>query len=213
MSKTVIISVPHNIKKVLLHSCCAPCSGEIMATLSTMNIDYTIFFYNPNIHPRKEYEIRKDENKRFAEKHQIPFIDADYDVDEWYERTKGLEFTPERGARCTICFDMRFERAALYAHENDFQVFTSSMGISRWKDMQQVNTAGKRAAEKYPNVTYWDYNWRKQGGSQRMLTIAKQEKFYKQEYCGCAHSLREANQRRKEQNRDKIVIGINHYTE
>ncbi|HHB91723.1 MAG TPA: epoxyqueuosine reductase QueH, partial [Thioploca sp.] len=194
-------------------SCCAPCSGEIMATLSTMNIDYTIFFYNPNIHPRKEYEIRKDENKRFAEKHQIPFIDADYDVDEWYERTKGLEFTPERGARCTICFDMRFERAALYAHENDFQVFTSSMGISRWKDMQQVNTAGKRAAEKYPNVTYWDYNWRKQGGSQRMLTIAKQEKFYKQEYCGCAHSLREANQRRKEQNRDKIVIGINHYTE
>ncbi len=213
MSKTVIISVPNNIKQVLLHSCCAPCSGEIMAALSAINIDYTIFFYNPNIHPRKEYEIRKDENKRFAEKHQIPFIDADYDIDEWYERTKGLEFDPERGARCTICFEMRFERASLYAHEHDFQVFTSSMGISRWKDMQQVNTAGKRAAEKYPNLTYWDYNWRKKGGSQRMVTIAKQEQFYKQEYCGCTHSLREANQRCKEQGRENIVIGENHYTE
>ncbi len=213
MSKTVIISAPNNIKQVLLHSCCAPCSGEIMAALSAINIDYTIFFYNPNIHPRKEYEIRKNENKHFAEKHKIPFVDADYDMDEWYERTEGLEFEPERGSRCKICFDMRFERTALYAHENGFQVFSSSMGISRWKDMQQVNKAGKQAAERYPDVTYWDYNWRKQGGSQRMVTIAKQEKFYKQEYCGCSHSLREANQRCKEQGRERIVIGENHYTE
>ncbi len=211
MSKIVIMSVPNNVKQVLLHSCCAPCSGEIMTALSSINIDYTIFFYNPNIHPRKEYEIRKNENKRFAEQQGINFIDADYDMDEWYERTKGLEFDSERSPRCTICFDMRFERTALYAHENDFQVFASSMGISRWKDMQQVNSAGERAAAQYPNLTYWDYNWRKQGGSQRMIEIAKQEKFYKQEYCGCVHSLREVNQRRKEQGREKVVIGEKHY--
>ncbi|MDM8567619.1 epoxyqueuosine reductase QueH [Candidatus Halobeggiatoa sp. HSG11] len=207
MSKRIIIDAPHNVKQVLLHSCCTPCSGEIMAALSAIDIDYTIFFYNPNIHPRKEYEIRKNENKHFAEQQDISFIDADYDMDEWYERTKGLEFDSERGPRCTICFDMRFERTALYAHENGFKVFASSMGISRWKDMQQVNAAGKRAAEQYPDLTYWDYNWRKQGGSQRMIEITKQEKFYRQEYCGCSHSLRETNRRRKAQGREKVVIG------
>ncbi|MDM8569588.1 epoxyqueuosine reductase QueH [Thiotrichales bacterium HSG1] len=191
MLKKIPISVPNNVKQILLHSCCAPCSGEIMVALSNMGIDYTVFFYNPNIHPHKEYGIRKNENKRFAKSQGVPFIDADYDVDKWYERTKGMESHPERGARCTICFDMRFERTALYAHKHGFQVFASSMGISRWKDMQQVNDAGKRAAERYSNLTYWDYNWRKQGGSQRMIEIAKQENFYRQKYCGCSHSLRE----------------------
>jgi hypothetical protein len=182
-----------------------------MKTLLASSIEYTIFFYNPNIHPFKEYEIRKEENKRFAEKHNVPFVDADYDMDNWFERTKGLEFEPERSQRCTVCFDMRLERTALYAHENGFKVFASSMGISRWKDMTQVNEAGIRAAEKYPQLTYWNYNWRKKGGSQRMIEIAKHEHFYQQEYCGCAHSLREVNQRRKEQGREMVKIGIKYY--
>ena len=111
-----------------------------------LRIDYTIFFYNPNIHPEREYLLRKDENVRFAEKHGVPFVDADYDKDNWFARAKGMEWEPERGARCTMCFDMRFERTALYAHEHGFPVMTSSLGISRWKDMDQINDCGKRAA-------------------------------------------------------------------
>ena len=94
--------LPNGGKKLLLHSCCAPCSGEVMEAISASDIEYTIFFYNPNIHPKKEYEIRKNENIRFAEKLGIPIVDADYDVDNWYERAKGMEYEPERGKRCTM---------------------------------------------------------------------------------------------------------------
>src|SRR5205085_10286791 len=119
--------LPQNADKLLLHSCCAPCSGELMESLSDSGIDFTIFFYNPNIHPRKEYEIRKAENIRFAQKMNVPFVDADYDTSNWFARIKGLEFEPERGARCSACFDMRFERSALYAHEHGFKIFSSSL--------------------------------------------------------------------------------------
>ena len=108
--------------KLLLHSCCAPCAGEVMEAVAASNIDTTVYFYNPNIHPIAEYELRKDENKRFCDKLGFNFIDADYDKDNWFERVKGLENEPERGKRCTECFDMRFERSALYAHENMFSV-------------------------------------------------------------------------------------------
>ena len=102
-------------------------------------IDFSIFFYNPNIHPRLEYDLRKDENIEFANKHNIPFIDADYDKDNWFERARGMENEPERGIRCTMCFDMRFERTALYAYENGFDCISSSLGISRWKNMEQID--------------------------------------------------------------------------
>lgn len=172
------MTLPNKGQKLLLHSCCAPCSGEVMEALVASDIDFAIYFYNPNIHPLKEYEIRKEENIRFAEKFNIPFIDADYDRDNWFERAKGMEMEPERGIRCTMCFDMRFERSALYAYENGFDVMTSSLGISRWKDMNQINDCGIRAADKYPGVTYWDYNWRKGRGSARMIEISKREEFY-----------------------------------
>lgn len=197
--------------KLLLHSCCAPCSGEVMEALVASEIDFTIFFYNPNIHPKKEYEIRKNENIKFAEEFNVPFIDADYDRDNWFERAKGMEMEPERGIRCTMCFDMRFERTALYAYENGFPVITSSLGISRWKNMQQINDSGVKAAEAYPNITYWTYNWRKKGGSARMIEISKREQFYMQEYCGCSYSLRDTNNWRAENGREKIKIGVKYY--
>ncbi|MCB2081115.1 MAG: epoxyqueuosine reductase QueH, partial [Rickettsiales bacterium] len=133
--RAILDPVPGGGNRVLLHSCCAPCSGELMEAMLDAGIDLTIFFYNPNIHPKKEYEIRKSENIRYAEKMGIPFVDADYDVQNWFARAKGMEYEPERGIRCTMCFDMRFERTALYAHEHGFDVFTSSLGISRWKNM------------------------------------------------------------------------------
>ncbi|MEW7107799.1 epoxyqueuosine reductase QueH [Acinetobacter baumannii] len=169
-------------------------------------------FYNPNIHPVKEYLIRKEENIRFAEKHNIPFIDADYDTDNWFARAKGMENEPERGIRCTMCFDMRFERTALYAYENGFSLISSSLGISRWKNMAQINDCGIRAASHYPDIHYWDYNWRKNGGSSRMIEISKREEFYQQEYCGCVYSLRDTNRWRMSNGRDRIKIGVKFYS-
>jgi epoxyqueuosine reductase len=203
--------LPNNETKLLLHSCCAPCSGEVMERLLEAKIDYTIYFYNPNIHPVKEYELRKNENIRFAEQHNIPFVDGDYDRDEWFKRAKGMEMEPERGIRCTMCFDMRFARTALYAYEHGFKVISSSLGISRWKNMEQINESGLRAAAPYEGMVYWTYNWRKNGGSARMIEISKRENFYQQEYCGCAYSLRDTNRWREQNNRERIKIGVKYY--
>ena len=154
------LSLPGGHNKLLLHSCCAPCSGEVMEAILASGIEFTIYFYNPNIHPLKEYMIRKEENIRFAEKHGIPFIDVDDDYENdrktWFKKAEGMEWEPERGIRCTMCFDMRFEKAAQYAHEHGFPVFTSCLGISRWKDMNQINDFGHRAAATYYDVFYWD---------------------------------------------------------
>ena len=95
------LPTPGEHRKVLLHSCCAPCSGEVMEAMLASGIHYTIFIYNPNIHPLKEYELRKNENIRFAQKFGVPFVDADYDRDEWFARARGMEHEPERGVRCT----------------------------------------------------------------------------------------------------------------
>ncbi len=182
-----------------------------MEAMQASGVEYTIFFYNPNIHPREEYELRKAENVRFAEQHGVPFVDADYDTDNWFARTKGQEWEPEKGARCTTCFDMRFDRTALYAHEHGFPVITSCLGISRWKDMDQINACGVRAASHYPEMSYWTFNWRKGGGASRMLEISKREHFYQQEYCGCIYSLRDTNKWRIANGREKIRIGEKFY--
>ena len=206
------LETPNGEKKLLLHSCCAPCAGEIMEALAASEIDTTIYFYNPNIHPFDEYELRKEENIRFAEKLGIPIIDADYDRDEWFVRTKGQENEPERGARCTTCFDMRFQKTAQYASENNFDIISSTLGISRWKDMKQINDSGARSSEPH-DLYYWDINWRKKGGSSRMLEISKKENFYQQEYCGCVYSLRDTNNWRISKGRGKIERGIKFYQE
>jgi len=206
------LSTPNGEKKLLLHSCCAPCAGEVMEALAASDIDTTIFFYNPNIHPIEEYEIRKNENIRFAKNLGMPIIDADYDRDEWFERTKGQENEPERGERCSNCFDMRFERTAQYAADNDFDLISSTLGISRWKDMEQINASGARSSASY-NIPYWDFNWRKKGGSSRMLELSKREGFYQQEYCGCVYSLRDTNLWRVSKGREKIKRGVKFYQE
>ncbi len=206
------LETPSGESSLLLHSCCAPCAGEIMEAVAASDIDTTVYFYNPNIHPIEEYELRKEENKRYCEALDFKFIDADYDKDNWFDRIKGLEDEPERGERCTKCFDMRFERSALFAHENNFSLFATTLGISRWKDLDQVNNSGLRAANRYDNLAFWDFNWRKQGGSSRMIEISKREEFYQQEYCGCVYSLRDTNKWRKENNRPRIKRGEKFYS-
>ena len=206
------LETPNGESSLLLHSCCAPCAGEIMEAVAASKIDTTVYFYNPNIHPIEEYELRKEENKRYCEALDFKFIDADYDKDNWFDRIKGLEDEPERGERCTKCFDMRFERSALFAHENNFSLFATTLGISRWKDLHQVNNSGLRAANRYDNLAFWDFNWRKQGGSSRMIEISKREEFYQQEYCGCVYSLRDTNKWRKENDRPRIKRGEKFYS-
>ena len=205
------LETPNGESSLLLHSCCAPCAGEIMEAVAASEIKTTVYFYNPNIHPIQEYELRKDENKRYCQKLGFNFIDADYDKDNWFKRIKGLENETERGERCTKCFDMRFERSALYAHENNFSLFATTLGISRWKDLDQVNNSGLRAADRYSGLNFWDFNWRKAGGSPRMIEISKREEFYQQEYCGCIYSLRDTNKWRKENNRPRIKRGEKYY--
>lgn len=205
------LHLPNSASHLLLHSCCAPCVGEVMQAVAKSGIKQTIIFYNPNIHPQEEYILRKDENKRYADQLSIPFVDLDYDTDNWFERVKGLENEPERGKRCDVCFDMRFERTALYAWEHNFTVFTSSLGISRWKDFAQINRGGLKAASRYAAMHYWTHNWRKQGGAIRMLEISKQEHFYQQEYCGCVYSLRDTNRWRMAHNRPRIERGVLFY--
>lgn len=205
------LNAPSGAGRLLLHSCCAPCAGDVMNELARSEIGYAILFYNPNIHPLREYEIRKHENKRYAEKLGVPFVDLDYDTDRWFDRIKGFEWEPERGRRCTLCFDMRFERSALYAIENSYAVFTSTLGTSRWKDLTQINDCGQRAAARHDGLTYWMHNWRKKGGSQRMVEVSKNERFYQQEYCGCVYSLRDTNAHRRSQGRDSISIGVKYY--
>ena len=202
---------PGGEDRLLLHSCCAPCAGDVMSELTRSGISYEILFYNPNIHPQREYELRKDENKRYADKLELNFIDLDYDTENWFERVKGFEMEPERGQRCTLCFDMRFERTALHAVENGYKTFTSTLGTSRWKDFDQINSCGERAAARYGGLTYWTHNWRKKGGSPRMVEISKQERFYQQEYCGCVYSLRDSNAHRRSQGRNRIKIGEKYY--
>jgi predicted adenine nucleotide alpha hydrolase (AANH) superfamily ATPase len=194
-------------KKLLLHSCCAPCSGGILADLVQAKIQVTLFFYNPNIHPYSEYEKRKTENKHYAEKLHIPFIDMDYSHKEvWFERTAGLEGEPERGKRCDVCFNLRLQRTADYAHENSFDYIATTLGISRHKNLEQVNRSGLKAAKCYPGLTFFDYNWRKNGGMQRSAEISRRENFYRQEYCGCIFSLMDANHYRKQKGKPLIKV-------
>lgn len=195
MTNLSFLQAPHNEKKVLLHSCCAPCSCALIHRMVEGGIEPTVFFYNPNIYPKEEYEHRKKEVIRYIEKMKVPFVDADYEVDGWLEAIQGHEEDAERGKRCTICFETRLGKTAAYAAEHDFKVFATSLGISRWKDLEQVNRAGKRAASLFPGLIYWDHNWRLEGGQEQMERIAKEENFYRQNYCGCVYSLRESIRR------------------
>lgn len=107
---------------------------------------------------------------------------------------------------------MRFVKTAEYASRNGFSVISSTLRISKWKDMDQINKSGKKVADLFSNIYYWDFNWRKQGGSYRMLEISKKEQFYQQEYCGCAYSLRDTNNWRQQNGKEKIKRGVKYYS-
>ena len=155
------IKTPNGEDKVLLHSCCAPCSSAIIECMLANGIRPTIFYCNPNIYPQEEYEIRKAEAIRYVQDMGLDFIDADYDYEHWRNAMHGLEDEPERGGRCLKCFTLRLTETARYASEHGFSLFTTTLASSRWKNLEQINEAGKRAATLYPATIFWEQSWRK----------------------------------------------------
>ena len=198
--KREAIVVPEGCKEVLLHACCAPCSSAIVEWLVQHEIRPVIFYYNPNIFPREEYEIRKNESKRHAESLGLKWIDGDYDHEQWQQDVCGLEGEPERGKRCELCFTLRLTVAARKAQELGIPYFTTTLASSRWKNLEQINKAGLIAQESiksqsnlspltsYPSPLFWAQNWRKGGLYERRNQLLKAFNFYNQQYCGCEFS-------------------------
>lgn len=184
------LDVPNETTHVLLHTCCAPCSGAVIECMLQNGIHPTLFFFNPNIYPLKEYEIRKSECIRHAQALHLPFIDGDYDHGNWLKQIEGMETEPERGKRCLICFKMRMIATARYASEHKFTAFTTTLTSSRWKKTEQINEAGHQAASLYPGTYYWAQNWKRGGLSIRRKELIEQYQFYNQTYCGCEFSIR-----------------------
>ena len=174
---------------VLLHTCCAPCSSAIIEAMMKNGITPVIYYCNPNIFPKEEYEIRKNECTRYAQSLGLEIIDADYDHENWLETMKGLEGEPERGGRCLKCFKLRLQRTAEYAQQRGIKVITTTLASSRWTSLDQIHEAGHWACLN-KNVIWWDQNWRKNGLQERRNQILKEFDFYNQLYCGCEFSMR-----------------------
>ena len=150
----------------------------------------TIFYFNPNIWPHEEYEIRKEESKRHATSLGIEWIDGDYNHETWLAAIKGLEGEPERGGRCLQCFRMRLIATAMEAQRRGFTTIATTLATSRWKSLDQIAAAGKMAEEAVPGIHFWAQNWRKGGLQERRNELLKQYQFYNQQYCGCEFSIR-----------------------
>ena len=170
--------------KLLLVSCCAPCSVGVIADLVNQGQDFSVLFYNPNIQPEAEYQRRLLENKKVCDELNVPFIELEYNPEVWQQATKGLENEPERGKRCDQCFCLRLKRAAEYAKQHGFTRITSVLGISRFKDFDQVCRAGK-LVESETGIPYDTTNWRKNGGLERTEALCREKNLYRQKYCGC----------------------------
>lgn len=201
--------------RILLHSCCAPCSGAVLECLVQNGLKPTVFFSNSNIVPQEEYELRKSELRRYCSYLGVEAVDDEYDHAAWLAAVRGLENEPERGARCSECFRFRLLRAARYAAANGFAVLTTTLASSRWKNLDQVNAAGERACAEvagelraavppvagvpsagFPESArlfhavpvFWPMNWRKGGLQPRRGEIIREQDFYNQTWCGCEFS-------------------------
>ena len=176
-------------EKILLLSCCAPCSIGVIERFKKEGRDFAVLFYNPNIQPKEEYDKRLIENKRLCLEEGVPFFELDYEPEKWKEATLFLENEPEKGKRCDKCFALRLRRAAQFAKELGFSQFTSVLGVSRYKNFDQVTNIALQIS-KEEGVFYDDTNWRKNGGEDRRAFLAKERQLYHQTYCGCAPSMR-----------------------
>lgn len=181
-------------KKILLHSCCAPCSTAVIERL-VEEFDITILYYNPNIYPEEEYLKRKNEELKYIEifnsknEEKIKFLDCDYESEKFYEKTKGFENEREGGARCALCFRLRLEKTASLAKINNFDVFGTTLTVSPHKNAEIINAIGLELEREY-EISYLVSNFKKQNGYKRSVELAKENELYRQNYCGCEFALK-----------------------
>ncbi len=187
-----IIAKQGEVKKLLLHSCCAPCSSACLEKL-TPYFDITILYYNPNIEPYEEYLKRKEEEIRFINEfphhNKIDILDCDYNHDEFIKIVKGLEDEPERGKRCLKCYNLRMEYTAKKAKDLGYDYFATTLTLSPLKDSQVINSIGY-AISKRIDISYLPSDFKKQNGYQRSIELSREYNLYRQNFCGCIYSKR-----------------------
>jgi len=174
-------------KKILVHICCAPDALFVMGLLKE---DYGAcgYFYNPNIHPRKEYELRLEETIKVAQTLNFKLIEEDCDDDQWFKITEKYKDEPEKGKRCDICYAMRLKKTAQKASELGFDSFTTVMSLSPWKKADVLNQMGKMFAHKY-KINFLEANFKRKDGFRKSVELSKQHGLYRQNYCGCKYSI------------------------
>ena len=181
-----IISNLDDHNKLLLHSCCGPCSSSVIERLRDY-FDITVIYYNPNIEPKKEYEKRKSEQLRLLNELGIKFMDIDYLNNEYHEKVKGYENEPENGLRCPLCFELRLDKTASKAKENNFDYFGTTLTVSPHKNSKIINEIGLKLEEKY-GVKFLLSDFKKEDGYKRSIELSKKYDLYRQDYCGCLYS-------------------------
>lgn len=187
------LSQQEKVPTLLLHSCCAPCSSYVLEYLSNY-FGITVFYYNPNIYPDEEYEMRVREQQRFIRafpaKHPIDFIEGAYDKERFYEMARGLEQVPEGGERCFQCYELRLREAGELAKARGFDYFTTTLSISPMKNAEKLNEIGLRLAEEL-GVAYLCSDFKKRNGYKRSTELSREYGMYRQDYCGCVYSYHE----------------------
>ncbi len=175
--------------KLLLHVCCGPDAGGVIRQLKS-EFDLSCFWYDPNIQPKAEYDRRLEAFQKVASIEGIPAIIGSYDVDEFFERIRGLEHTPEQGAKCSQCYDMRLEHSAIEAAHGNFEAYATTLAISPHKVQEKLIKFGK-LNEKRLGVPYYHRNFMKEDGFKNSVTYSREHGIYRQDYCGCLFSLHE----------------------
>lgn len=188
------------VPKLLLHSCCAPCSSYVLEYLS--NYFYiTVLYYNPNIYPEDEYYHRAVEQKRFIKefptKYPVTFVEGNFEPERFYETVKGYENIREGGERCFRCYELRLREAAEYAKKLNCDYFTTTLSISPMKNAVKLNEIGGRLAEEY-GIPYLYSDFKKRDGYKRSTVISAEYGMYRQDYCGCVFSKREREEQKRE---------------
>lgn len=188
-----ISKIKKNVPTLLLHACCAPCSSAVLERLGSI-FKITIFYYNPNITDKCEYEKRLQEIhkfiKNFQTKYEIDIIDGRYEVNEFFEMAKGMEKLPERGKRCYKCYEMRLEETAKVAELHQFDYFTTTLSLSPYKNSNWINEIGENLDSKY-QTKYLYSDFKKKNGYQRSIELSKEYHLYRQDYCGCIYSKKD----------------------